>query len=109
MSNQNNKCSITLGLTVCPLCVMWDEKVTELRKIISEDDAEQIIGEVKAKANPYLIQIAIERMETIVQILLQGIPVDKLMPHIKNQQEQRVLRMLEASFAKHEKRGANDN
>lgn len=78
-----------------PICVKWDEKVMELYKIVSADDAEQIIREVKAEANPYPVQVAVERMETIIQILLKGMPAYALLPYIKNYCEQRVLRARE--------------
>lgn len=81
-----------------PFYAMWEEKVTELHKIVNEDDAEQIVSEVKAEANLYPTSVAIERMQTIIQILLKGIPAENLLPLIRNHREHYMLMALEAGF-----------
>ena len=67
---------------------LYEEKCTELHKIMDKKDTASIIAEVDPKANVYTLPVAVIRLDTIVRIAATGmLQPSFLLKIVKNHQE----------------------
>lgn len=72
-----------------PLLIEWEQKKTELRRIVPI--ADWIINEIKPEANQYPLPVAIGRITIFIQLALKGIDESELLAAAQNYREHLLL------------------
>lgn len=72
-----------------PLLIEWEQKKTELRRIVPI--ADWIINEIKPEANQYTLPVAIGRINIFIRLALKGIDESELLSAAQNYREHLLL------------------